>query len=123
MKHRNPIAVLLLPIVTLGIYGIVWFVKTKNEMKRLGADIPTAWLIIIPIVNIWWLWKYCEGVGQITGESISGTMAFLLLFLLSFCGFGVVGMAIIQNEFNKVTADAPAPAAAAPPAPTTPATV
>ena len=52
MKKRNPIAVLLLPFITFGIYAIVWMVKTKGEMVAKGAEIPTAWLIIIPLVNL-----------------------------------------------------------------------
>ncbi|NBU33013.1 DUF4234 domain-containing protein [bacterium] len=66
MKKRSPVAVLLLPFVTFGIYSIYWLVKTKGEMKALGADIPTAWLIIVPLVNFWWYWKYCKGVEQVT---------------------------------------------------------
>ncbi len=108
MKQRNPIAVFFLTIITIGIYGIVWQVKTKLEMNRLGANIPTAWLIIIPIVNIWWLWKYSEGVEHVTGGQTSGVLAFVLLFLL-----GLIGMAIVQNEFNKVvgagSSNGPAP--------------
>lgn len=117
MKNRSPAAVFFLPLITFGIYGLVWEVKTKNEMNKLGADIPTAWLIIIPLVNIWWLWKYSEGVGKVTKDQLSAVIAFLLLFLL-----GIIGMAIVQNEFNKVgaqsagAADA-APQAAAPPSP------
>ena len=51
MKNRNPILVILLALITFGIYSLVWFVKTKNEMNTKGATIPTAWLIIIPLVN------------------------------------------------------------------------
>ena len=51
MKNRNPIAVALLPLITFGIYSLYWQVKTKGEMNSLGADIPTAWLIVIPLVN------------------------------------------------------------------------
>ena len=58
--------------------------------------IPTAWLLIIPIVNIWWIWKYSEGVDMATNKEISGPIAFILLFLLGF-----IGMAIIQASFNK----------------------
>jgi len=97
MKKRSPIAVFLLPFVTFGIYSLVWMVKTKGEMVTKGAEIPTAWLIIIPFVNIWWLWKYSEGVGVVTAEKISGVLAFLLLFLT-----GNIGQAIIQDSFNKV---------------------
>jgi membrane protease YdiL (CAAX protease family) len=97
MKHRNPFAVVVFSIITFGIYALVWQVKTKGEMNKLGAQIPTAWLIIIPFVNIWWLWKYSEGVGKVTNEKLSAVMSFVLLFLLS-----IIGMAIVQNEFNKL---------------------
>jgi hypothetical protein len=53
MKKRSPIAVLFLPIITFGIYVLVWYVKTKDEMNTLGASLPTAWLLIIPLANIY----------------------------------------------------------------------
>lgn len=96
MKHRSPIAVLLLPFITFGLYSLYWEVMTKIEMNNQGAKIPTAWLIIVPIVNIWWLWKYSEGVEYVTKEKMSGVLAFILLFLLGF-----IGSAIIQDSFNK----------------------
>lgn len=102
MKKRNPIAVILFSIITLGIYAIVWFVKTKLEMNRQGAKIPTAWLIIIPIINIWWVWKYCEGVEEVTSSKMSAVTAMLMLVILGFIGLSVIGMAIIQDQFNKI---------------------
>jgi membrane associated rhomboid family serine protease len=96
MKKRNPIAVLLLPFVTFGIYSLYWMVQTKTEMNAKGATIPTAWLIIIPLVNLWWMWKYSEGVEKVTGGKTSGVLCFILLFLL-----GMIGSAIVQDSFNK----------------------
>lgn len=109
MKNRNPIAVALLPLVTFGIYAIYWQVKTKGELNSKGTNIPTAWLIIIPFVNIWWLWKYSEGVEQVTGEKMSAVLAFILLWLL-----GSIGAAIVQNTYNQLDG---APAASPNPAP------
>lgn len=109
MKKRNPIAVFLLPFVTFGIYGIYWAVVTKGEMNKLGATIPTAWLLIVPLVNIWWLWKYCEGVEKVTGGKLNGVLAFVLEFLL-----GSIGSAIIQDSFNNNVSASPAAAASAP---------
>lgn len=97
MKRRDPLMVAVLSIVTFGIYALVWYVKTKNEMNRRGANIPTAWLIIIPIANIYWMWMYCVGVETVTKGAMSAPLAFLLLFFL-----GVIGMAIIQSSLNKV---------------------
>jgi len=53
-------------MVTLGIYGLVWYVKTKEEMNAKGAEIPSAWLLIVPIANIIWMWKYSVGVEKLT---------------------------------------------------------
>lgn len=108
MKERNPIAVALLPFITLGIYAIYWLVKTKGEMNERGAPrIPTAWLIIVPLVNYWWQWKYSQGVAHVSKGKMDGVIAFILLALL-----GPIGMAIIQNTFNEITASAPAKSSA-----------
>lgn len=99
MQHRDPIMVILLSIITFGIYSLFWYVTTKNEMNAKGAQIPTAWLIIIPFVNIWWYWKFSEGVEIVTNKGMETVIVFLLIYLL-----GVIGEAVIQNELNKVTA-------------------
>ena len=106
--ERSPVMVIVLTMITFGIYAIVWQVKTKNEMNSLGAQIPTAWLLIVPIANLWWMWKYCEGVQQVTRGKQSQVIAFILLWLLS-----VIGMAILQSSFNEVAAGSQLPNARA----------
>lgn len=97
MKLRSPFAPLLLPSVTFGIYSLVWFVKTKNEMNQVGGkQIPTAWLLIVPIANIVWEWKYSVGVERFTAGAMSRYGAFWLMFLL-----GSIGCAIVQASFNS----------------------
>lgn len=97
MKRRSPAAVLLLPFITFGIYSLVWFVKTKNEMNQTNVDrIPTAWLLLVPFVSIWWQWKFAGSVEVITQKLMSRVGAFLLIFLL-----GPIGAAIVQNYLNE----------------------
>lgn len=96
MTNRNPVVVFILSLVTCAIYHIYWFVVTKNEMNQRGADIPTAWLLIIPFVNLYWLWRYSQGVEKVTG--FSGIASFVLLWFL-----GAIGAAIVQAQFNKVS--------------------
>jgi hypothetical protein len=97
MKKRNPIAVALLPFITFNIYFVYWFVVTKREMVAAGAtDLPTSWLLIIPIVNIWWMWRYSKGVEKITSGNLSGALSFVLLWLA-----GSIGAAIVQDSFNN----------------------
>ena len=112
MQNRSPAAVFILSLVTFGIYAIYWQVKTKGELVRQGADIPTSWLIIVPIANLYWVWKYSLGVEQVSKGKITAVLTLILLLLLS-----IVGFAILQSEFNKLGA---APDAAGP-APTPPA--
>lgn len=98
MKYREIWKAVALSIITFGIYGLVWQVKVKGEMNNMGADIPTAWWLIVPIGNVWWLWKYSEGAEQVTKGKYSAAVAFVLLFLTS-----IVGQAILQVEFNKLS--------------------
>jgi Domain of unknown function (DUF4234) len=102
MKYRSIAAPLLLPLITFGIYSVVWSVKTKNEMNKYGTAIPTAWLLIVPIANIVWLWKYSVGVEVFTRRSLGRHAAFWLMLLL-----GSIGSAIVQHEFNRVAAPIP----------------
>ena len=90
----------------MGIYAIVWFVKTKNEMVQQGADIPTAWLLIVPIASIYWMWKWAGGVEHVTRSKFSQAIAFILVFLL-----GIIGMAIVQDALNKASGQAQMPQA------------
>lgn len=95
MKKRSVAAPLLLPLITFGIYGLVWQVKTKTEMNQAGQSIPTAWLLILPIGNIVWLWKYSVAAESFTNRGISKAAAFWLQLLL-----GTIGFAVVQNAFN-----------------------
>ncbi len=97
MTKRSPAAVFFLPIITFGIYSLVWYVKTKDEMVAKGADIPSFFLMFLPIANFIWLWKYCQGVEHVTGGKMSAGSAFGMMLAL-----GVIGMAMIQGKFNEV---------------------
>ena len=96
MIKRSVAAVIILSIVTFGIYAIVWFVKTKDEMVKQGAEIPTAWLLIVPIASIYWMWKWAGGVEKVTNGKSTQTVSFMVTFLL-----GLIGMAINQSALNK----------------------
>ena len=51
MKRRNPFVVLLLSIITFGIYDLYWLVKTKGVLNRsTKVHVPTIWLILGPAV-------------------------------------------------------------------------
>lgn len=113
MKKQSPLSVFVLIFLTFGIYGIVWLARTRGEMVRRGADIPTTFFVILPILNIYYLWKWSQGVEMVTNGKMAWFVAFLLQWFLS-----GIGSAIIQDSFNGVgEGGAPMPATAAPATP------
>ena len=81
---------IVLTFVVFGIYGLVWMVKSKREMVSQGADIPTSWLLIVPIASIYYMWTWSGGVELVTKDKFSQVITFILMFVL-----GIIGMAII----------------------------
>lgn len=102
MKYRSPLAVFFLTFITFGIYGLVWYVQTKEEMRNLGISIPTAWLLFIPFGNFYWFWRYSEAVEDLTDGRSSALGVFLLNIML-----GPIGIAITQSILNNVRDEAP----------------
>ena len=97
LKLRNVVSVYILGILTLGIYFIYWYVKTKREInENFGASIPTCWLLIIPIANIYWMYKYAEAY-SIYVKRDNNTILWALLFIL----IGIITPALVQIELNK----------------------
>lgn len=101
MTNRSVVQVILLSIVTLGIYGLIWIVQTKREMVKLGAEIPTSWLLIVPIANLIYLYKYFMGVEFVTKGEKQGMMLFLVWLLVP--GGVFISMYITQEAFNKIS--------------------
>jgi cytochrome bd-type quinol oxidase subunit 2 len=101
MKTRSPVTVLILSLVTFGIFALVWQVQTKTEMNtRYSAGIPTAWLLLVPFVGpLYWMWKWSQGAEKATG--MSGVTVFLLMALVP-----VVAIPVMVSKFNAATAPA-----------------
>lgn len=111
MKQRSVVWVLVLSFFTLGIYAIIWTVKTKNEMNSAGADIPSAWWMLTFIFffpALWWYWRYSVGVEHVTRGKMGTVIAYILLLLLQ-----PITQGILQSEFNRVAASGSIPTARA----------
>ncbi len=85
MKKRSIGKMLLLTIVTIGIYRLYWFIKTRAEMKSIAdVDIPTPWIFAIPFFG------YVFGIGLLiatsssTGSNPFGLLIFYGLIFASF---------------------------------------
>src|SRR3954452_9689924 len=100
VKVRNPWAVALLPIVTLGIYHFVWWYKINKELKAYGeakgydlgqnptnsllALVPGFLIVIPPLVSYYRGTKRVQGASTVAGrEPVSGCITLTLYLLLS----------------------------------------
>jgi len=95
-KERNILLVYILGSLTFGIYFLYWLYKTEKELNELGAKIPLFILAIIPIVNIYWLYRYTKGWAYVTKKD-DAIVYFILFFFL-----GIVMPYIVQKSLNQI---------------------
>jgi len=99
VNHRSIVLMYVYMLITLGIYFIYWYVSTKNDMnKDFGADIPTAWLLIIPFAGFYWMYKYYEAFASKVKKDNNGILYFILSFVSP---VSLVMPGIVQSELNK----------------------
>lgn len=104
MKHRSLLAMFLLNVITLGIYQIYWYFITKTEMNTLnakGVKVPFFLWFFIPLVNIWWFWRFAKAIEKTTKGAIGRWAAFLAPIVI----WAVVSMffGFTQNIFISVS--------------------
>lgn len=100
VKIRNPWAVALLPIITLGIYHLVWWYKVNNELRGYGeakgydlgkspinsllALFPGGIIIVPALITYWRGTKRIMGAARLAGkEPVNGWLSIILYLLLA----------------------------------------
>lgn len=130
VKVRNPWAVALLPIVTLGIYHLVWWYRINKELKAYGevkgydlgqnpvnsllALFPGGLIIVPAVITLWRGTERVQGASKIAGrEPVSGWLA-LILYLIIPLAFPAYLQVSLNNVWEQEAE--PLPGHAAPPA-------
>ena len=115
-KIRNPLGVVALGLVTLGIYYLVWYFKVNKEMATLGAARGTdecgtspgtsliailfGWILIVPpFVSLYRSCKRLNASEKAVGnpEGIEAPLLWLLFIFI-----GPVGHYLFQRNLNRV---------------------
>ncbi len=97
IKERNVLLVYLLGIFTLGFYFLYWYVQTKREInENFGASIPTCLLLIIPIANIYFIYRYAEAYSLYVLRDDNKILWAILFIFVS-----IIVPALVQIELNK----------------------
>ncbi|MFW5739396.1 MAG: DUF4234 domain-containing protein [Myxococcota bacterium] len=97
MIHESPVKIILLTMVTCGLYAIYYFYKSAEELNARGAEIPAFWWMFIPLLGLLWSWKWAQGVEKVTGGQQSAVMTLVFLMFL-----GPIGQYLVQSKLNQV---------------------
>ncbi len=131
---RNPLGVLGLTFITLGIYGLYWYYKANDEIRRFEHDdsisptrsllalFPGGIIIVPAIIAVWNTANHVQKMQNRTDvqSQISPAITIVLLLLISIA----LGL-YVQEHLNRVWDKAAgpqmpmAPPAAPPPPPAT----
>ena len=115
-RVRNPLGVIGLTLITLGIYGVVWYYKVNKELAAIGRAkgseeagtdpmksvlaVTVGALVLVPaIMSLFGTWKRLNAAERLAGlePGMSAGTGFVLQLLL-----GPVGTYLFQSNLNKV---------------------
>ena len=108
---RREIAVcVILSVVTMGIYGLYWFVVMTDDMNRVTGDTTATsggmallfTIISCGIYGIYWAYKMGEKADMLKGQP--GGSSPVLYLVLAIFGLQIVNYCLIQDTLNKCAA-------------------
>jgi len=103
MKQRSIGMMILLTLVTFGVYMIIWTVLFQSELKRktnLGFGGLGHLILIFVTFGIYYIyWNYKAGERI---EKTGGPNNGILYLILVLIGFGWLNPFLMQSEVNKI---------------------
>jgi hypothetical protein len=137
VRVRSPYAVALLVLLTLGIYGLVWYFRTNQALRSYGeayedpqlvqirparatlAMVPGFLLIVPPFISLGAFVgnvRRAEQVGR--SEVTSGFLVTLMLLTIvlipAIAGYVQAGLTQLLRRYPRLSSDAAPPATASP---------
>ena len=106
IKNRSIPMCVILSIITVGIYGIYWFIVMTNESNALAPNNATTsggkafllTLITLGIYGIYWNYKLGAKVDEMKGTDGNSGILYLIIGLV---GFSIINYCLAQSEINK----------------------
>ncbi|MDR1940353.1 MAG: DUF4234 domain-containing protein [Clostridiales bacterium] len=111
MKSRSIASVILLSIITCGIYSLYWFIATTNEIESeiepKGESCTSgglAFLLTIVTCGIYmfyWYYKQGQRISKLQAQVGNAPKDNSVLYLvLAILGLAIVSDVLIQDELN-----------------------
>jgi len=108
VKHRNVGIVILLSLITCGLYTLYWMFEITDEISYLSGDTSftggKVLLFTLITCGIYtFFWYYIVGSKLMIAQRNHNRMVkdnSIIYLLLAIFGLGIISNAIIQNEVN-----------------------
>lgn len=112
MEKRSVPIFVVLSIVTCGVFYLIWLAMIADDIKELSDDkeaMSGGMVLLLSIVTcgiytlVWYYQagKYIAKLRAMRNMPVNSNMEIVYL-LLGFFGFGIVSVALIQNEVNDI---------------------
>lgn len=111
LQRRSVIAVILLTLITGGIYGIYWIYVTTRDLNEFTGDycIKPGWTLLFGLLTcglymFYWWYKINDLVmaAQKKTQRPFRSDNKLLFIVLRIFGLAVINMAIVQSDLNDI---------------------
>ncbi len=108
---RSIAACIILSIVTCGIYALVWFYQLNEDTRNLTRDYEgqtsgvalVLSLVTCGIYQLFWMYKQGDKIDRFkASRGVPGGNAGILYLILAIIGLGIVSLALMQDELNKI---------------------
>lgn len=105
MKKRSIGIMILLSIVTLGIYTIYWQCSFQGQLKEKTGDgfgsVAHFFMCIITfgIYSLYWQYAAGKRIAKLGGSDNA-----ILYLIIALVGFAFINMFLLQNDANKLNA-------------------
>lgn len=109
IKHRSLVGVFLLNCITLTLYYIYWFFIVKTEMNVVNSKqdkVPFFLWFFVPIINIWWFYRFCRGMEAATKGELNKWLAFFIPWIIAIVVsvlFGATSTSIVLTSTTVTT--------------------
>ena len=109
MPKRNVALMLILSVVTCGLYSLYWIYAARTEFKQFSGypDVNPALELLLCLIcfpyTYFWIYKFSIDIARCQREhGKPGTDNSVINLLLTFFGLFIVSELIIQTQLNEL---------------------
>ena len=107
VEIRNVALNIVLSLVTCGIYSLVWAYNIISDTKKVVGETDGVvgeflLFVLVPFYSIYWFYSREKRFVEASARyGISVEDKSIIMLVLSLFGFGIINLALMQDDLNK----------------------